>query len=352
MTALFGIPSPATTASFQVGIFYIPFSGLCILAGIIVVVVLTSLRLTARGGEPGVVLDVGIPAAIGGIIGAHAYQVVTHPWDFFGAGHPAYLMFELWANGNGLFGGLVGGAVGLAIGARFAGLRFWSVADAAAPGLLFATALGRIGDWFNAQSYGVPTTLPWGLAVPATVPGYPAGLPDGTLFTPTFLYEFLWTGAGGLLILALEVRLNPRRVPDALGIRGPLAALGIRGPLRGGLVPFTQLDNPLRWGRAFGLYLVWYGGGRAWIESLRIDPSSVLFGFRVNVLAALLALLVGIIVIGSSRRAHPGLEPSVYRLGREWPPTGAVGSRYTAADFADDGAPGHEAPATSGAARR
>jgi prolipoprotein diacylglyceryl transferase len=343
--APFSIPSPASTAaSFQIGIFTIPFFGLCVLAGIIVVVVLTSLRLTARGAEPGVVLDVGIPTAILGIIGAHAYQVLTHPWDFFGAGHPVYEIFEVWQNGNALFGGILGGAVGLFLGSRFSGLRFWSVADAAAPGLLFATGIGRIGDWFNTQSYGIPTTLPWGLVVPTTAPGYPAGLPAGTLFSPTFLYELIWDFAGGLLILALEVRFNPKRAADAIGTRGTL---------RGGLVPFAQMDNPLRWGKAFAAYLVIYGGGRAWFESYRIDPSSVIAGLRVNVWAAFVAMAVGLLILVASRRRHPGIEPSVYRRGREWSPTGnTIESRYTAADFADDGEPKDDVAATSGAARR
>src|SRR5690606_10797180 len=86
---------------------------------------------------------------------------------------------------------------------RIAGLRFWSFADALAPGLLLAQAFGRLGNWFNHELYGLPTDLPWGLEIESTNAAFPAGLPEGTLFHPTFLYEIIWNLVGVAVIVYL-----------------------------------------------------------------------------------------------------------------------------------------------------
>ncbi len=74
----------------------------------------------------------------------------------------------------------------------------------------------------------------------------------------------------------------------------------------------------LRWGKAFAVYLIWYGVGRAFFESIRVDPSEMLFGVRTNVWAAWAAVVLGIVIYLVQRRRHLGLEPSVYVPGREW----------------------------------
>jgi prolipoprotein diacylglyceryl transferase len=314
------IPSPpASWASFTIGIFTVHSYALCILAGIIVAVVLTSRRLTARGGQPGVVVDFAICTVPLGLVGARAWHVLTHVGDYFGPDHPVNDLntwinaVAIWNGGNAIFGSIVGGAVGIWLASRWTGVRFLSFLDAVAPGMLLAQAIGRIGNWFNTELYGLPTTLPWGLQVPSDNAAFPAGLAPGTLFHPTFLYELVWNTAGAVLILLIE-----RRVA-------------------------------LRWGRAFGVYLIWYGIGRSVFESIRVDPTTVVAGLRVNVWAAFLAILLGIVVILWSRRRHPGAETSVYRPGREWSPDAPVVSRYTAADLEDHPAAEQvEAPVTSG----
>lgn len=316
---LASIPSPpASWAAFPVWIFTIHTYAICILIGIIVAVVVTSRRLTARGAEPGVVLDITVPTIILGLVGARAYHVLTHPIDYFGPGHPWYYVFEIWLGGNAIFGSLIGGAVGIWLGCRWTGVRFLSFADALAPGLLIAQAIGRIGNWFNTELYGMPTSLPWGLQVPSDNPAYPKGLPDGTLFSPTFLYELIWDAAGAAIILAIEYRV---RVQMAQGR------------------PQVQLlpRIPLRWGRAIALYFIWYGLGRSWFESIRLDPTTVVLGLRINVWTAFLTVLLGLVLLAWSRSRHVGEEASVYRLGRQWAPNDrAVGSVYTAADFAPE----------------
>ena len=110
-----------------------------------------------------------------------------------------------------------------------------------------------------------------------------------------------------------------------------------------------------------GLYFIWYGLGRSYFESVRIDPSLVFLGLRTNVWAAIAAIVIGIMIFVVQTRRHPGLEPSVYVPGREWTPAAAVDSTdiYSDTDETSDGAalPGTTVaeetkattPATSGA---
>nr|WP_245989278.1 prolipoprotein diacylglyceryl transferase [Agromyces tardus] len=286
---------------------------LCILLGIILATIITSRRLTKRGAEPGVVLDIVLWAVPLGIIGARLYHVLTHPADYFYPGANVWNPFEpgaiwnIWEGGNAIYGSLIGGAVGVIIGCRFTGLRFWSFADALAPGLLVAQATGRLGNWFNHELFGSPTDLPWGLQIESTNPAFPAGLPDGTLFHPTFLYEIVWNLLGVAVILFLERRFN------------------------------------LRWGKAFGVYLIWYGIGRSFLESIRVDPSELFLGIRSNVWASYAAVVIGIVIIIVQSRRHTGIEPSVYVPGREWTPSDAeVDSDETESesDSLDDGVEG------------
>jgi hypothetical protein len=106
-----------------------------------------------------------------------------------------------------------------------------------------------------------------------------------------------------------------------------------------------------------GLYLVWYGLGRSWLESIRIDPSQTVLGIRDNVWGALLAIVIGIVIIAVQTRRHPGAEPSVYRPGRQWTPPSEVDSEDLYSEFDDDGDGAVESSeeegvsATSGATR-
>jgi prolipoprotein diacylglyceryl transferase len=284
---------------------------LCILAGIIVATIMTSRRLTKRGAEPGIVLDVVLWAVPLGIIGARIYHVLTHPDDYF-AGQELWRIFAIWEGGNAIYGSLIGGAVGVIIACRITGLRFWSFADALAPGLLLAQAIGRLGNWFNHELFGWPTDLPWGLEIESTNPAFPAGLEDGTLFHPTFLYEIVWNVIGVVVLLGLERFFR------------------------------------LRWGMMFAAYLIWYGVGRAAFETIRVDPSEMFLGIRSNVWASFAAIIIGVVIILVQRRRHPGIEPSVYRPGREWTPADAEvdsgDNTESDSDSLDDGVEGENEP--------
>lgn len=295
------IPSP-DLSSFTVGPLTIHFYALCILAGIVVAALMTNHRLTKRGAEPWVVIDISLLAVPLAIIGARIFHVVTHPGFYFGEGADFWAVFRIWEGGIAIYGALIGGAIGAWLGCRWTGVRFWTFADALAPGLLLAQAMGRFGNWFNQELFGLPTDLPWGLEIDYPNAAWPVGLPEGTLFHPTFLYEVIWNTVGVVVLLWAGKRLR------------------------------------LQWGRLFALYLIWYSAGRIVWESIRIDPSEVILGLRTNVWSAIFGVVVGLVILLVQKRRHPGLEPSPYVPGREWSPEGVVQSHDTD-DFVDISAP-------------
>lgn len=263
-----------------------------IMAGIIIAALLTAKRLGQRGADGWYIVDIALWAVVFGIIGARVFHVITHPADYFGAGADPWEIVRIWNGGIAIFGALIGGAIGVWVGCRATGLRFLTVADAIAPGLLIAQAIGRLGNWFNHELFGAPTTLPWGLEIDPTNPAFPIGLPADTLFHPTFLYEFGWNMLGAALIL------------------------------------FLDRYRHLQWGKSLALYLIWYGAGRAVWETIRVDPSEMLWGIRTNVWMAFAAILIGLVIWFVQTRAHKGLEPSPYQPGRE-PGVGQDDSVYT-----------------------
>lgn len=297
------IPSPSVSY-LQIGPLTIHFYALCIIAGIIAAALIANHRLTKRGAEKWIVIDIAIPAIVLGIIGARIFHVLTHPDFYFGPGKNTWNPFEqgsvwaIWEGGIAIFGALMGGAVGAWLGCRWTGIRFWTFADALAPGLLLAQAMGRFGNWFNHELFGLPTDLPWGLEIESTNPAFPPGLAEGTLFHPTFLYEVLWNGLGVIVLLWAGSKLK------------------------------------LQWGKLFALYLIWYSAGRIVWESIRIDPSEVLFGLRSNVWAAIFGVLVGLVIMFVQTRRHTGVEPSPYVPGRV-PAEADVDSQDNPSDFVD-----------------
>ncbi|WP_137843623.1 prolipoprotein diacylglyceryl transferase [Microbacterium sp. 2FI] len=291
------IPSPSVSY-IDLGPLRIHFYALCIIAGIIAAVFLTNHRLTKRGAEPWVVVDISLIAVPLAIIAARIYHVLTHFDFYFGEGANPLSALYIWEGGIAIYGALIGGAIGAWLGCRWTGIRFWTFADALAPGLLLAQAMGRFGNWFNQELFGLPTDLPWGLEIDPDNGAFPPGLAPDTLFHPTFLYEVIWNSLGVLVLLWLSRKFV------------------------------------LQWGRLFGIYLVWYSAGRIVWESIRIDPSEIFLGLRTNVWAAIIGVVIGITIFFVQKRRHPGLEPSPYVPGREWKPDGAVQSQNTD-DFVD-----------------
>ncbi len=295
MNILNSIPSP-DVSSFELGPIRVHFYALFILIGIALAIWIGSRRFKQRGGQAGMILDIALWAVPFGIVGGRIFHVLTH-WDYyFYAGADLTKVFAVWEGGLAIFGALVLGSVGAFIGARTAGIKFLSFADAIAPGVLVAQAIGRIGNYFNNELFGLPTTLPWGLEISTANPAYPAGLPAGVLFHPTFLYELIWNLMGFAVLIWLDRKLK------------------------------------LRWGQMFAAYLITYSIGRAFIESIRIDPSEIFFGLRTNVWSAIFTIAIGVGLFVWSRRRHKEEETSVYLPGREPKDPDVIDSEGTKAD--------------------
>jgi prolipoprotein diacylglyceryl transferase len=280
MELIAGIPSPEISF-IDLGPFRIHFYALFILSGIVIATILTDARLKARGTPAGLFLDIALWAVPFGILGGRFFHVLTHPNDYFYEGADLLDIFKIWEGGLAIYGALLLGAVGVFIGSRQAGIRFLSVADAVAPGILLAQGIGRLGNYFNQELFGLPTTLPWGLEISSSNPAYPLGLPDGLTFHPTFAYEMIWNLTGVVALIWLGKKLQ------------------------------------LQWGKVFALYLIVYSSGRVWIEAIRIDPSEIILGLRINIWSALTGIAIGVVTYLVQTRRHPGKEPSVWLDGRE-----------------------------------
>jgi prolipoprotein diacylglyceryl transferase len=275
---LLEIPSPSQGV-WHLGPFPVRAYALCILAGIVLAIWLGERRFVARGGPPGAVADVAIWAVPFGIVGGRLYHVVSSPDAYFGPdGDPARAL-RIWEGGLGIWGAVALGAVGAAIGCRRAGLRLSTFGDAVAPGILLAQAVGRLGNWFNQELFGGPTTLPWALAIDPQF--RPAGYEDVATFHPTFLYELVWNVAAAVLLLWLDRRYR------------------------------------IGHGRLFWAYVALYTLGRVWIEAVRIDDAERVLGLRLNIWTSILLLALAVGMIVRSRRRHPGREPSAWLPGRE-----------------------------------
>ncbi|MFC1431925.1 prolipoprotein diacylglyceryl transferase [Streptacidiphilus sp. N1-3] len=266
------IPSPSQGV-WHLGPVPIRAYALCILAGIAAAMWLTRRRWVKLGGRADDIIDICLWAVPFGIVGGRLYHLITDPELYFESGEQPIRALYIWDGGLGIWGAVALGAVGAWIGCRRKGIPLASFADALAPGLILAQAIGRWGNYFNQELYGDATTLPWGLKIDTVVNGTAVH----GVFQPTFLYESLWDLAVCGLLLFADRRWS-----------------------------FHSF-------RLFALYVAAYTVGRGWIESLRTDHANVIFGVRLNDWTALILFLasVGFLIV-SRNWPEPSLQQ---RLG-------------------------------------
>ncbi|MEU2746273.1 prolipoprotein diacylglyceryl transferase [Streptomyces collinus] len=263
------IPSPSR------GVLYlgpIPLRGyaFCIIIGVFVAVWLGNKRWIARGGRAGTVADIAVWAVPFGLVGGRLYHVITDYELYFSEGRDWVDAFKIWEGGLGIWGAIALGAVGAWIGCRRRGIPLPAYADAIAPGIAFAQAIGRWGNWFNQELYGKPTDLPWALEITSSADGRVPGT-----YHPTFLYESLWCIGVAFLVIWADRRFR------------------------------------LGHGRAFALYVAAYCTGRAWIEYMRVDDAHHILGLRLNVWTAILVFLLAVTYLVLSSKKRPGREDVV-----------------------------------------
>src|SRR5580700_5911375 len=250
------IPSPPIN-SFNIGPLVIHFYALMYLVGITIAVIMTRRRWRAAGGNPDLVGEIALWSVPAGIVGGRIYFDITTPMDI---PHVWYGVFAVWDGGLGIWGGI---ALATVVGIwrlRRRGVNVAQFMDAVAPSLLVAQGIGRIGNYFNKELFGRPTSLPWGLEIPyqyRVSGGIPAADLHFATFQPTFLYElifdFAW--AGVLIWLGHRYKIKPPGL--------------------------------------FALYVFGYSAYRIFEESLRIDSSVHIFGLRLNMYIASILTVVG-----------------------------------------------------------
>jgi prolipoprotein diacylglyceryl transferase len=275
-SAILSIPSPSANI-WHIGPFPLRAYALCIIAGIIVALIIATRRWQARGGTADsmeLMVVVGVPF---GIVGARLYHVITDYQLYFGPGRQPLNALKIWEGGLGVWGAIAFGVLGGYLVARRRRIAFPAVLDAIAPAILVAQAIGRLGNWFNQELFGRPTTLPWALQI---APQYrPVGYEQYATFHPTFLYEMLWCLAAAALLVWLDRRFW------------------------------------LGHGKVFALYVLLYTGGRFWIETLRIDTVNEISGFRLNNYTALLGFIIALVWLIWLIRNRPGREEIVEGIG-------------------------------------
>ncbi len=266
------IPSPGTNI-WYLGPFPLRAYALCIIAGIIVGMIIATRRWQARGGTADSLEMVIVVAVPCGIVGARIYHVITDYQLYFGPGRHPIDALKIWQGGLGIWGAIALAALGAYLVARRRKIVFPALLDAVAPGILVAQAIGRIGNWFNQELFGRPTTLPWALEIE---PRYrPAGFQQFATFHPTFLYELLWNLAVAVVLVLLDRKFR------------------------------------LGHGKVFALYVMLYCAGRFWIEALRIDSVNEIGGFRLNNYTSLIVFLAALIWLIWLVRNRPGREEVV-----------------------------------------
>ncbi|MFI6101672.1 prolipoprotein diacylglyceryl transferase [Lentzea sp. NPDC051213] len=269
------IPSP-DRGVWYLGPLPIRAYALCIIAGIIVAIWWGERRWVARGGIKGEVTDIAVWAVPFGLVGGRLYHVITDNQKYFGPGKNPLAALEIWNGGLGIWGAIALGGVGAWIACRRKGIPLPAMADALAPGIVVAQAIGRLGNYFNQELYGGDTTLPWGLEIyrRVTQEGREDALAgvaiDHTpiqIVHPTFLYELIWNLGVALLVVWADKKFR------------------------------------LGHGRAFAVYVAGYTAGRFWIEIMRTDEATLIFGQRVNVFVSALVFIgaVAYFLVAKSR---------------------------------------------------
>jgi prolipoprotein diacylglyceryl transferase len=254
------IPTPSVS-TLDLGSLTIHLYALCILLGIIAAISFGTYLYREVGGSHETVTDVAIWAIPAGIVGGRLYHLITSPQKYFGSGSKPFDSLKIWEGGMGIWGAIALGSLAafLVFKKEVRSTDFGTFADAIAPGLLLAQAIGRWGNWFNGELFGRPTQLPWALEVPLV--SRPLGYESYSTFQPTFLYESIWCLICAILLILLRKKL-------------------------------LRAKPTLRSGSIFLAYVALYCLGRLGIELLRIDEANHIFGLRVNVWVSCVGFLI------------------------------------------------------------
>jgi phosphatidylglycerol:prolipoprotein diacylglycerol transferase len=259
--AVFTSPGPLVV---QLGPFSLRWYGLLIATAVLMGLSLAMRLGRRRGIDPGLIADLLPLLVLGAVVGARLYYVLLEWRQYQGRWGE---MLAVWNGGIAIHGALIGGTLTLVLFCRWRRQAFWPLLDVLVPAVALGQAIGRWGNFFNSEAFGLPTDLPWKLTIP--LEHRPAEFLQQSTFHPTFLYESLWNVGVCALLLLLFHQAS-------------------RGRLQ---LPAGSLSC---------VYLMTYSTGRVWIESLRLDPLCLLAtppfcsgGLRMAQLMSLLLIALG-----------------------------------------------------------
>ena len=250
--------------------------GLMLALGVLAAAKVAEHRWARQGNDPRVISAIAVPVVVGGVIGARAYHLFTgYDWSTGGL----IGTVQIWRGGLSIWGAVLGGLLALVFVARRRHLDLVALMDAIAPAVLIGQAIGRLGNYFNQELFGRPTTLPWGLRI--DLAHRPAGYTQYATFHPTFLYESLWC----LLVFAI--------------------------------IEIAERSVGLRKGQAFAMYICLYTLGRTGFEALRVDKATRVFGVRFNLLVSAVLCVGGAVwFVWLARKTRPRSESTGRRRFR------------------------------------
>ena len=264
---LLSLPSPPSPVVFEAGPLALRYYGLCIALGIAAATWLAGRELARKGYDSALALDSLFLVIPLGFVGARVYHVITDYGLY--AEDPIPGIFEVWNGGLGIYGAVAGGFLGVLLFSWYRGISPLVFADAAAPGLILAQAIGRWGNYFNQELFGRPSDLPWAIRIAPE--NRPTEFADAEAFHPTFLYESIWD-----LLVCLALLWIARR-----------------------------FANRLRNGDLILIYMSLYSVGRFFVETLRVDPAFLIGdSFRGNLLVSSV-LALGSAMVLLLRHARP-----------------------------------------------
>lgn len=234
---------------------------------LMVLAMLTALGITIVLGKyykikADTIFDLAFWLIIGGIIGARIYDdILQLPYYLQ---HPLQSV-EIWKGGLAIHGGIIAGLFIIWWFARKRKINFWKLTAILAPGLAIGQAIGRWGNYFNQEIFGLPTKLPWG--IPIGLINRPVNYLQYLYFQPTFLYESLGCLLIALFLLAINIwAIKKHHLHRAFYI----------------------------W--SIALYLILYSVLRFFLEFIRLDPAPIVWGLRwpqdISLIIIVLAFLL------------------------------------------------------------
>jgi len=237
------------------------------------------------------ILDFYFYLVIFGLIGARIYEVfLFFPYYF----KNPLAVFKIWQGGLAIHGAILGALILGIVFTKRNKINFWLLGDVVAPAAVLGQAIGRWGNYFNQELFGLPTNLPWG--IPIDLINRPIGYESFTYFHPTFLYESLLN----LVLLGILLWLHYRRIARLKNENG-----GLKNWLKSF---FNKLfkkrfkTESIQQGNILWIYLIGYSVIRFLLEFIKIDETPEMLSLRWPQVISLIIIFVGGIVLLKKQR--------------------------------------------------